>query len=70
MDAIDQIRAFNRANLRRIGQVEAAYQALGVTTPEARVLVALDRTDPQTTRGLADVGLRAGCPRPMVGFAS
>ncbi len=61
MDAIDRIRAFNRANLRRIGHVEAGFVAVGVTTPEARVLVELEANPGWTTRRLSDaLGLNEG----------
>ncbi len=54
MDALDQIRAFNRANLHRIGRVEAAYADIGLTTPEARVLIELEAAPGVTARRLAE----------------
>jgi DNA-binding MarR family transcriptional regulator/ribosomal protein S18 acetylase RimI-like enzyme len=53
MDAIDRIRAFNRATLRRVGAVEDAYLAEGFSLPQARVLAEIDRMDAPPARALA-----------------
>jgi DNA-binding MarR family transcriptional regulator len=61
MDAIDTIRAFNRATLARVGRIEAAYREEGVSLPEARVLVEIDRIGPVPARVLGQtLGLTEG----------
>jgi DNA-binding MarR family transcriptional regulator/GNAT superfamily N-acetyltransferase len=61
MDAIDTIRAFNRATLARVGRIEAAYAEEGVSLPEARVLVEVERLGPVPARVLGEaLGLNEG----------
>ncbi len=61
MDAIDTIRAFNRATLARVGQIEAAYATEGVSLPEARVIVEIARLGQVPARGLGEaLGLNEG----------
>jgi hypothetical protein len=61
MDALDTIRAFNRATLARVGQIETAYGDAGVSLPEARVLVEIAHLGPVQGRLLSDaLGLNEG----------
>lgn len=61
MESIDQIRAFNRAMLRRVGAAEAAFRDEGVSLAAARALLEIDRLGPVPARRLADaLGLNEG----------
>lgn len=53
MDAIDRIRAFNRAHSRRMGALENSYTGAGVSLPEARILHEIAQTPRITARELS-----------------
>ncbi|MBF9032469.1 GNAT family N-acetyltransferase [Rhodobacterales bacterium HKCCE3408] len=55
MDAIDRIRAFNRAHTARIGLLDQSYLAAGLGLPEVRVLFELATGTGWTARQLAGV---------------
>ncbi|MBF9034674.1 GNAT family N-acetyltransferase [Rhodobacterales bacterium HKCCE2091] len=61
MDAIDRIRAFNRAHTRRIGLLDQGYLDKGLSLPEVRVLFELAHGPGWTARALAEaLGLTEG----------
>lgn len=61
MDAIDTIRAFNRATLRRVSAIEAAYAEEGASLPEARALVEIADLGQVPARKLGEaLGLNEG----------
>ncbi len=61
MDAIDRIRAFNRAHTKRIGLLEQGYLTTDRSLPELRVLFELSDQPGRSARALAEgLGLNEG----------
>lgn len=68
MDAIDTIRAFDRVTLARVGRIEKAWRAEGVSLAEARVLVEIERSGPVPARVLGTaLGLDEGYLSRLLG---
>lgn len=68
MDAVDRIRAFNRAHTKRIGLLDQAYLEAGLTLPDVRVLFELSGREDWTARDLATfLGVTEGYLSRVIG---